>query len=59
MIVVQLQKVGKFLPRFKSMSKYWIDLAKVMDVDFSQDKGKIQISFSRHDGDGTFSQKIK
>ena len=30
-----------------------------MDVGFSQDKGKIKITFSRHDGDGTFSQKIK
>ena len=29
-----------------------------MDVGFSQDKGKIKITFSRHDGDGTFSQKI-
>ena len=30
-----------------------------MDVGFSQDDGKIIITFSRHDGDGIFSQKIK
>lgn len=40
MIVVQLQKVGKFLPRLESMSKYWIDLAKLWMLVFPRMTGK-------------------
>ena len=30
-----------------------------MDVDFSQNRGRIKIAFSKHDGDGIYTPKIK
>ena len=45
MIVVRLQKVGKFLPRLESMSKYWIDLAKAWMLIFPRIEGESRLRF--------------